>query len=100
MYLLFQHAIQPNASRQNPDKPYRYRPHPHRSRRLEEVDEDAIDGFVLVMNYELANLAALFDLDEEQENLDDDGDNVGSLLAMSFLLVQMDEGGIANYEDI
>lgn len=99
MYLLFQHTIRPNASSQNPDRSLRYRPRPHRSRRLEEVDEDAMDGLVLVMNYELANLAALIDLDEEQENLDD-GDDVGSLLAMSFLLMQMDEEGIASYEDI
>ncbi|XP_042449643.1 E3 ubiquitin-protein ligase makorin-like [Zingiber officinale] len=96
----YKHTIRPNASCQNSDRSYRYRPRPHRSRRPEEVDEDAMDGFVLVMNYELANLAALLDSDEEQENLDDYDDDVGSLLAMSFLLMQMDEEGIASYEDI
>lgn len=92
-YLLFQHTIRPNASRRNPDRSNRDRPRPHRSRQLvEEVDR-------LVTDYELANLAAILDFDEELENLANDDDDLGNLLAMSFLLMQMDEEGTSD-EDI
>lgn len=59
---------------------------------MEEVDQ-------LVTDYELANLAAILDFDEELENLANDDDDLGNLLAMSFLLMQMDEEGTSD-EDI
>lgn len=89
----YKHTIRPNASRRNPDRSNRDRPRPHRSRQLvEEVDR-------LVTDYELANLAAILDFDEELENLANDDDDLGNLLAMSFLLMQMDEEGTSD-EDI
>ncbi|XP_065023082.1 putative RING-type E3 ubiquitin transferase C3H69 isoform X1 [Musa acuminata AAA Group] len=85
----YKHIYKPSTNRRNTCRPHRYRPHPHRHGQVMEGEEleDVVNQ--LVMGNELANLAALLDINEgESEDLDDA--DLGSLLA-SFLLMQMDD---------
>ncbi|RWW26648.1 hypothetical protein GW17_00008953, partial [Ensete ventricosum] len=75
-----QHIYKPNTITRNTCRPHRYRLHPHRHGQVMEGEEleDVVNQ--LVVGNELANLAALLDVNEgEFEDLDDD--DLGSLLA-------------------
>ncbi|RWW88082.1 hypothetical protein BHE74_00003053, partial [Ensete ventricosum] len=96
----YKHTYKPHANRRSAYKPHRYRPHPHRSRQTLEGEEieDIINPFAL--EDELADLAALLDVDEE-ESEDLDEEDFGSLLLMqmSFLLVHMDDEELLSDDD-
>lgn len=99
-FIMFQHTYKPHANRRSAYRPRRNRPHPHRSRQIMEREEieDFINPFAL--EDELANLAALLDVDEE-ESEDLDEEDFGSLLLMhmSFLLVHMDDEELLSDDD-
>lgn len=99
-FIMFQHTYKPHANRRSAYRPRRNRPHPHRSRQIMEREEieDFINPFAL--EDELANLAALLDVDEE-ESEDLDEEDFGSLLLMhmSFLLVHMDDEELLSVDD-
>ncbi|CAL9157603.1 E3 ubiquitin-protein ligase makorin-like isoform X1 [Musa acuminata AAA Group] len=96
----YKHTYKPHANRRSAYRPRRNRPHPHRSRQIMEREEieDFINPFAL--EDELANLAALLDVDEE-ESEDLDEEDFGSLLLMhmSFLLVHMDDEELLSDDD-
>lgn len=98
-FIMFQHTYKPHANRRSAHRPCRYRPHPHRSRQIMEREE--IEDFInpFAFEDELANLAALLDVDEE-ESEDLDEEDFGSLLMqMSFLLVHMDDEELLSDDD-
>ncbi|WOK92000.1 hypothetical protein Cni_G00691 [Canna indica] len=91
----YKHTYKPHAIRRNSNRPQRHRSRPHRPVPLvedEDIDSEELDIIIghLVDNDELANLAAIFGIYQEEDEPEyQDDEDLESLLATTLLLMRI-----------